>query len=192
MKAAKSQPIRHMLGCMAAACMVGISQESQAASLLQIPTFDLQQGSNDLTFHRFQPAPDTRFSVTTFIRPARSGCDPGVGDKGASTPTIRLRCPKDMIVDDEHQVLDWSNVAGDARLITASTPRPTSHSSVITVGADTDDSPGYVGFACDLCDVPEAAHHSYASFGPIAIQIDMFDPYDLEPRKQKMDLLRLE
>jgi hypothetical protein len=164
MKVKASPTILHKICIVCAISVFGVSQKSQSASLVQTQSFSLQNGAIDLTFNRFNPALGTLTSVTTSISYTRSGGYLGVDNEGASTATVNFSHRTNIIVDDDNLVLDWSNLAGGARLLTSTSTRTITTLSGITVGADSDASPDYAGSDYYRYDLPDAYKTSSGSF----------------------------
>lgn len=108
---------------------------------MQSQSFSVAQDSFDFVFNKFDTSLGTLTGATISLNYSRSDGYITADNEGASPATISFTHTTNVAVDADVAILDWSNAAGGARLLSSTSTRATTTFSNITIQADSDVGP---------------------------------------------------
>ncbi|MFM2241821.1 MAG: hypothetical protein RLZ97_676 [Verrucomicrobiota bacterium] len=147
---------------------ISISGSSlQAATIVQSQSFSVAQDDLNFVFNKFDTSLGTLTGVSITLNYTRSGGYVVADNEGASQATISFTHNTNVGVDADQEILDWTNLAGGARLLSSTSNRSTASLPNIVIGADSEggsaDFTGSDSYRFDLAAVEKTSSGSFAN-----------------------------
>jgi hypothetical protein len=137
------------------------------ATIVQTQSFSVAQDDLNFVFDRFDGTLGTLTGVSITLNYTRAGGYVAADNEGASAATISFTHTTNIGVDADAEILDWTNLAGGARLLSSTSNRSTASLSSIVIAADSDpgsaDFTGTDYYRFDLATVEKTSSGSFAN-----------------------------